>query len=125
MAKVQRVGDLDVYRKLVDLHLRVNEASLGYPSFELYELASQVRRSSNSAPANLAEGFNNRHVRNYLEAINRALGEVRETQHHLLMAFRKGYLRRKDYDSFMGEYNEAARMLRGLERSLGDSCGAG
>jgi len=30
--------------------------------FELYELGSQIRRSSNSIAANLAEGWNNKHI---------------------------------------------------------------
>ena len=47
MAKVSKVGDLKVYRRLVELHLRVHELSLKFPKFEMYELASQVRRSSN------------------------------------------------------------------------------
>ena len=61
MAKVSRGGELMVYRRLVELHLRVHELSLAFPRFELYELGAQMRRSSNSAPANLAEGFNNKH----------------------------------------------------------------
>ena len=61
MAKISRVGDLKVYRRLVELHLRVHKLSLTFPKFELYELGAQMRRSSNSAPANVAEGFNNKH----------------------------------------------------------------
>ena len=53
MPKVSKVGDLKVYRRLVDLHLRVHKLSLTFPKFEIYELGPQVRRSSNSAPANL------------------------------------------------------------------------
>ncbi len=92
MAKVSKVADLKVYRRLVELHLQVHEASLGFPQFEMYELGSQMRRSSNSAPANLAEGFNNKHKNIYLECTSRALGEIRETQHHLMIAGRKEYL---------------------------------
>jgi len=66
--------------------------SLTFPKFEMYELGSQLRRSSNSGPANIAEGFNNKHRNIYMESINRSLGEIRETQHHLMMAYRKDYL---------------------------------
>jgi len=119
MVKISKVGDLVVYRRLVELHLRVNELSLRFPEFEMFELGSQIRRSSNSAPANLAEGFNNKHKNIYLETISRALGEIRETQHHLMVAFRKGYLSREDYERSVGEYNECSRMLRAIEKSLG------
>lgn len=118
MARVMRVGDLVVYRKLVDLHLRVHEVSLTFPHFEMYELGSQVRRSSNSAPANVAEGFNNKHTKIYTESISRALGEIRETQHHLLVAWRKRYITKEHFRGLVEEYNECSRMLRGLERSL-------
>ena len=118
MARISRVGDLDVYRKLVELHLRVHELSLAFPKFEMYELGSQVRRSSNSAPANVAEGFNNKHKNIYLESLNRAMGEIRETQHHLMVAHRKGYIAKDAYDDLVGQYNECSRMLRAIERSL-------
>ena len=49
------VEDLEVYRKLCRLHIEVCNMTKYWPSEERYELASQVRRSSNSAPAQLAE----------------------------------------------------------------------
>ena len=119
MAKISRVGDLKVYRRLVDLHLRVHKLSLTFPKFELYELGAQMRRSSNSAPANIAEGFNNKHKNIYLESLSRAMGEIRETQHHLMVAYRKGYTLDGGYDELVSEYNECAKMLRAIERSIG------
>jgi four helix bundle protein len=81
--------DLKVYKKLCELHLKINDLSMTFPRFELHELGSQLRRSSNS---NIAEGWNNKHVNIYLEGINRSMGELRETKHHLNIDFRKGYL---------------------------------
>ncbi len=110
--------DLDVYQKLVELHLEVHNLTLTFPQFEMYELGSQLRRSSNSIPANLAEGWNNKHINLYLEGINRALGELRETKHHLSIVFKKGYLTRQRYENLMERYDECGKMLRGLEKSL-------
>ena len=118
MSKISRVGDLKVYRRLVELHLRVHELSLTFPKFEMYELGSQVRWSSNSSPANIAEGFNNKHKKIYLETINRALGEIRETQHHLMVAKRKGYCSEQDYRGLIGEYSECSKMLRAITKSI-------
>ncbi len=71
MAQVIRsYEDLLVYQRLLALVFEVHEISLSFPKFELYELGSQLRRSSNSAPANLAEGWNNKHIKIYLEGIN-------------------------------------------------------
>jgi four helix bundle protein len=63
--------------------LEICQVSLQFPQFELYELGSQIRRASNAIPANIAEGWNNRHINIYLEGINRAMGELQETLHHL------------------------------------------
>lgn len=110
--------DLVVYQRLLALVFEVHEISLSFPKFELYELGSQVRRSSNSGPANLAEGWNNRHTTIYLEGINRALAEVQETRHHLTVAHGKKYLTTEQYRSLLGRYEECRMMLKGLERSL-------
>jgi len=96
----------------------VHELSLTFPRFEMYELGSQVRRSSNSAPANLAEGFNNKHRAIYRECISRALGEARETQHHLMVAHRKGYVTKELFAKLAEEYNECSRMLRAIDAKL-------
>ena len=112
--------DLRVYKKLFELALQVHELTLSFPKFEMYELGSQLRRSSNSSPANLAEGFGNRHTNIYLECISRSKGEIRETRHHLQIAFRKSYLDEKRLNAFLSEYETCSKMLYGLENSLSE-----
>lgn len=118
MAKPMRVEDLEVYRKLCQLHIAVCRLCRSWPPEERFELASQVRRSSNSAPANLAEKHSDRHIRNKIEGVNRARGEALETIHHLYIATLKGYLLDEQYSSFGERYRECIRMLNGLERAL-------
>src|SRR4030042_4006607 len=116
--KIESYEDLEVYQKLCDLHIEVNELTFTFPKFELYELGSQLRRSSNSAPANIAEGWNNKHVNIYLEGVNRAQSEVRETRHHLKMAYKKGYIGKEKYSNLINRSDECGRMLTSLEKSL-------
>ncbi len=113
-----RVEDLVVYKKLYKLALEINKLTMSFPKFELYELGSQLRRSSNSAPANLAEGFGNKHTNIYLESINRAQGEIRETKHHLKIAYDKQYVTKEKLEYFIKDYEECSKMLYGLEKSL-------
>ena len=112
------VEDLEVYKKLCQLHIEVCDLTHTWPQEEKYELGSQARRSSNSAPAQLAEKNDDRHVRNKIEGINRSRGEAAETIHHLFMAKLKGYLTEKVYLEFKGRYRECIRMLNGLEKTL-------
>lgn len=118
MSDFMRVEDLVVYQKLCELHLQICACTKSWPSDERFELTSQVRRSSNSAPANLAERHSDRHIRNKIEGVNRARGEALETVHHLYIAKLKGYIPNDDYEAVRERYLECVRMLNGLERTL-------
>jgi four helix bundle protein len=112
------VEDLEVYQRLCNLSLEVHELTMSFPKFELYELGSQLRRSTNSAPANLAEGFGNKHTNIYTETISRAQGEIRETKHHLRMANKKHYLDDDKLNYFITEYERCSKMLYKLNEAL-------
>jgi four helix bundle protein len=116
--KIESYEDLEVYQRLCELHLEVNELTFGFPKFELFELGSQLRRSSNSAPANIAEGWNNKHTNIYLEGIDRAQGEIRETKHHIKMVFKKRYIEEPRYKDLTSRYDQYGRVLKALENSL-------
>ncbi|MBW1690557.1 MAG: four helix bundle protein [Deltaproteobacteria bacterium] len=112
------VEDLEVYQRLCKLHIEVCDLSHAWPQEERYELGSQVRRSSNSSPAQLAERHDDRHIRNKIEGINQSRGEAGETNHHLFIAQLKGYIEPSVYSSYRSRYKECIRMLNGLEKSL-------
>ena len=116
--RIESFEDLEVYQKLVQLHLEVHALTLTFPKHEMHEVGSQLRQSLTSIPANLAEGWNNRHINVYLEGINRSLGELRETKHHLTVSFKKGYFAQVKFDHLVARYDECGRMLKGLERAL-------
>ena len=120
MAKLSSFRELRVYQELRRLHLMVNQESLLFPKFELFELGAQLRRSSNAAPAILAEGWGSRHTNIYLEAISRSKGEIRETQHHLDIAHAKNYLTPSRWSEFDAAYEMCDRMLERLHQKLGD-----
>ena len=112
------VEDLEVYNKLCRLHIEVCDLTCKWPREEKYELGSQVRRSSNSSPAQLAEKNDDRHLRNKIEGVNRSRGEAGETVHHLYVAYLKKYITSDIYGSFRARYKECIRMLNGLEKTL-------
>jgi len=112
------VEDLEVYKRLCQLHNDVCDLTHTWPKEEKYELGSQARRSSNSSPVQLAEKNDDRHIRNKIEGVNRSRGEAGETIHHLFMAKLKGYINDKTYQEFRDRYKECIRMLNGLEKTL-------
>jgi four helix bundle protein len=118
MAAFMRVEDLEVYQKLCRLHIEMCDLSHGWPAEEKYELGGQIRRASNSAPANLAEKHSDRHIKNKIEGVNRARGEALESVHHLFIAHLKEYVGEEVYFRYRARYEECVRMLNGLERKL-------
>jgi four helix bundle protein len=118
MEAYRRLEDLVVYRKLCRLHIEIGGLTHRWPVEEKYELGSQARRSSNSAPAQLAEKYDDRHIRNKIEGVNRSRGEAAETIHHLYIAHLKGYETRTTYEEYRARYQECIRMLNGMERTL-------
>ena len=112
------VEDLKVYRMLCQLHIDVCDLTHQWPLEEKYELGSQARRSSNSAPAQLAEKNDDRHIRNKIEGVNRSRGEAAETIHHLFMAKLKNYIIEALYQEYRDRYKMCIRMLNGLEKTL-------
>jgi four helix bundle protein len=118
MSDYYRVEDLLVYQKLCDLHVEISSMTAKWPSEERFELSSQIRRSSNSSPANLAEKHSDRHVKNKIEGVNRARGEALETVHPLFIAKRKSYIKDDTFEAYRERYQECIRMLNGLERKL-------
>jgi four helix bundle protein len=118
METYRRLEDLVVYQKLCRLHIEICDLTHQWPTEEKYELGSQARRSSNSAPAQLAEKYDDRHVRNKIEGVNRSRGETAETVHHLYMAHLKGYETQTRYEEYRVRYQECIRMLNGMERTL-------
>jgi four helix bundle protein len=112
------VEDLEVYKMLSQLQIEVCDLTHQWPSEEKYELGSQLRRSSNSAPAQLAEKNDARHIRNKIEGVNRGRDEAGETVHHLFMAKLKRYITEDVYQEYRGRYKTCNRMLNGLEKTL-------
>lgn len=118
MSTFMRVENLKVYRKLCNLHIEICDLSHKWPVEERYELGTQIRKSSNSAPANLAEKHGDRHIRNKIEGVNRSRTEATETVHHLFIASLKKYIDEETYTAYRERYEECIRMLNGMERTL-------
>ena len=90
------------------------------PKAEDYGLTSQIRRSSNSVSANIAEAFGRctKKDKSYFYIVAR--GSSFETQNHLMYERRVGYFESDraqklmlDYDSLIHELNKILKTLKG------------
>jgi len=113
-----KVEDLDVYQKLCRLQIEAGDLTKDWPPYERFERGSQIRRSSNGSPANLAVELNDRHLRNKFEGVDRARTEALQAVHHLDIARLKGYVTADPFEALRSRYVECVRMLNGLGRNF-------
>jgi len=107
--------DLKVFQLAYCLAMEIFHLSKRFPREEVYSLTDQIRRSSRSIAANLAEGFRKRRYPNMLvNKLTDCDGEATETQVWLDFALDCGYLSQESHDHLTNGYEEVGRMLSGM-----------
>lgn len=107
--------DLKVFQLAYRLAMEIFHLTRQFPREELYSLTDQIRRSSRSVAANLAEGFRKRRYPNMLvNKLTDCDGEATETQVWLDFALDCGYMSKEKYDQLTAGYEEVGRMLSGM-----------
>ena len=107
--------DLKVYRLAYHLALQMQKITNTFSQEEKYALTDQVRRSSRSVPANLAEAWKKRrYEKMFISKLIDAAGEVGETEVWLDFAKDFGYLDENNHNELRSKYDEVSRMLHGM-----------
>ena len=113
---------LDVFKKAYQLALEVHKLSLRFPKHEQYELAQQLRRSSKSIPANIAEGMGRQaSPADVSRFIRMAIGSCDESRIWLEFARDLEYIDAKTQKSYNSRYDEIGRMLQGIIKRYSQS----
>ncbi len=108
-------GDLEVYQRAFDVAMGIFELSKPFPKEETYSLTDQIRRSSRSVCANLAEAWRKRrYEKAFVSKLSDSEGEAAETQVWLAFAFRCGYMQRDEAKELYQAYNNIIRTLVGM-----------
>lgn len=110
--------DLLVWQKGMDLAVAVYKLAATFPREEMYGLASQVRRSAGSIPANIAEGYGRDNRGSYVQHLRIAQGSLKELETHLILATRVAIAEHAQVDPILAAASELGRMLRSMIRSL-------
>lgn len=104
--------DLIVYQKSFAAGKRIFELSKSFPREEMYSLTDQVRRSSRSVSANIAEAWRKRrHEKHFCSTLNIAEAEAAETQVWIDYADAHGYLDDETASKANEYYEEIIRMI--------------
>ena len=106
-----------------ELCFQIYGSTRAFPDDERYGLTSQIRRSSVSVAANIAEGADRQTKKDYLHFLYIARGSLSETRYHLHLCRRLRYLSDAEYSELDSLRAEAASTLQGLIRSVQKEAG--
>jgi four helix bundle protein len=107
--------DLKVYQLAYKLAIDIFKETKAFPHDERYAMTSQIRRSSRSVAANLAEGYRKRQYPNmFVSKLADCDAEATETQVWLDFARDCGHLSKERHNELATGYDELGRMLSGM-----------
>ena len=107
--------DLKVFPLAYQLALDIHEITKRYPKEEKYSLTDQIRRSSRSVPANLAEAWKKRrYEKAFVSKLIDCAGEAGETEVWLDFSKDFEYIKENQYQQLIQKYDEVNRMLYGM-----------
>jgi four helix bundle protein len=106
--------EIQVWGKAHRLTLEIYKATASFPTEEKYGLTSQLRRSSASIAANIAEGFGRGGNAELARFLQIAMGSACEVEYHVLLARDLNLLSKTIYDELEVRVVEVKRMLASL-----------
>ena len=117
------VRDLDVYNIAFETAMTIFKISKTFPQDEKYALTDQVRRSSRSVCANLAEGWRKRKYKAvFVNKLLDAAQEAAETQTWLDFALNCGYIDDNVFRELYEKYEHIFAMLNTMEKKADVFC---
>jgi four helix bundle protein len=115
---VKSYEDLEVWQKAMDLVVLCYRLTKAFPKNEIYGLSSQLQRAAVSVPANIAEGRQRQHSREFLQFLSVASGSLAEVETHVQIACRLSYIDHHELTGVLDKAAEVSRMLTGLRKSI-------
>ncbi|MCJ7448594.1 MAG: four helix bundle protein [Bacteroidales bacterium] len=112
MEYVKSFKELEVYKMSRELSREIFILSKSFPVEERYSLTDQIRRSSRSIGAQIAEAWGKRNYeRHFISKLTDADSEQQETQHWLEISQECKYLNIEDTKRLLGICESIGKML--------------
>ena len=111
--KASSYEDLEVWQKAFRVSILVHKKTLDFPKIEQYALGDQLRRSSKSICANIAEGFSKQKSSKleFKRFLQMALASANEVLVWLKYCQELEYINAETYSSWSQEYISICKML--------------
>ena len=112
MGDIRSFRQLETWQEAHKLVLMVYQITKGFPNEERYGLISQMRRAAVSVPANVAEGFKRRGIRDKIRFYNIAEASLEELKYFFILSKDLAYV--SSNDDLIAQSHTVGRLLHGL-----------
>jgi four helix bundle protein len=112
MGRILHFQQLEVWQESHELVLMVYRITKKFPGDERFGLVSQMRRAAVSIPANIAEGFKRRGIRDKIRFYNISEGSLEELKYYFILSKNLGYI--ASNDNLMAQAETVGRLLNGF-----------
>jgi len=110
--------EMPVWKKAMELAVRIFKLTEKLPRKEDYGLTSQIRRSALSVPGNISEGFGRKHTKDKMNFYYDSRGSLTETKNHLIYGHSVGYFSELEFKGVANLIEEIWKELNSLISSL-------
>jgi four helix bundle protein len=115
MKFVNSFKELEVYKLARLISFEIFQISQNFPPDEKYSLTDQIRRSSRSVGAQLAEAWGKRkYEKHFISKLSDADSEQFETQHWLEVACECKYINDSEKDRMLNNCESVGKMLQSM-----------
>ncbi|MHB8906876.1 MAG: four helix bundle protein [Melioribacteraceae bacterium] len=115
--------DLIVFQTSYQLSLDIFELTKNFPKEEKYSLVDQIRRSSRSVCANIAEAwYKRRYQKLFINKLTDSAGETGETEVWIDFSFDHKYINAEQRNKLLEKYSEVGKMLNSMIRQPEKFC---
>jgi len=123
MGYVESYRDLEVYKLSRQLSREIFDLSKNFPKEETYSLTDQIRRSSRSIGAQIAEAWAKRNYeKHFISKLTDSDGEQLETQHWIETAKDCHYITEQKSVDLLAKYAEIGKMLHSMMTKADKFC---
>ncbi len=123
MEHAKSFRDLEVYKLARKLSREIFEVSKNFPKEEIYSLTNQIRKSSRSVGAQIAEVWaKRRYEKHFISKLTDGDGEQQETQHWIETALECAYISDKQARDWLERYASIGRMLNSMMGKSSQFC---
>ena len=117
---VKKHRDLEVYKLAFATALEIAELVKRFPITEMYSMTDQIKRSSRSVCANIAEAFRKRkYPKHFTSKLSDSEAEAAETQTWLEFALAHKYITNDEFKKLDDQYDHILSMIVKMQNNAG------